>query len=178
MNTLCGQRKSVYFSDESKFVVLGSDGRNYVRRGTEEKLDPKCTKKTVKFGGGSVILFGMISSQGTTPLVRLNTRVNVAIYKNLLQNHVVPILQESTCANPIFMQDNAPCHKAKLVMEYLKEQNVEVMDWPPQSPDLNPIEKLWNTLGTRVMARNPTNVEDSWINYKKNGVKLRMLPPH
>ena len=39
------------------------------------------------------------------------------------------------------MQDNAPCHKPKVVMSYLSEQDFEIMDWPPQSPDLNPIDK-------------------------------------
>ena len=40
------------------------------------------------------------------------------------------------------MQDNAPCHKAKVVMSYLSEQDFEIMDWPPQSLDLNPVENL------------------------------------
>ena len=127
MDTFCGQRKrgkSVYFGDESKFNVFGSDGKTYVRRRMGERLDPKCKKKTVKFRGGSVMAFGMISSQGTTPLILLNTRENGTIYRNLLQNHVVSILQESTCENPIFIQDNASCHKTKLVMECLKKQNL------------------------------------------------------
>ena len=123
------QWRNVFFSDESKFNVFGSDGKKFVRRFVGERLNKKCTKKTVKFGGGSVMVFGMISWDGTTDLVRLITRVNGTIYKNMLRDHVIPILRNSECENPIFMQDNAPCHKAKHVMEFLKEQNVDVLDY-------------------------------------------------
>ena len=123
-----------------------------------ERLNPKCTKNC-QFGNGSVIVYGTIFNQGTIPLVHLNMRVNGTIYRNLLQTHVVPMLQESICENPNFMQDNAPYDKVILVIEYLKEQNVEVMDWPSQSPALNKIQNLGNTSETRVMSRNPTNGE-------------------
>ena len=106
---------------------------------------------------GSVMVFGMFSSQGTTPLVRLQTRVNAQIYKNIVQDHIVPIIQNSGFDRATYMQDNAPCHMAKMVMSYLSKQDFEIMDWPPQSPDLNPSENLWKTLGVKVIERNPTN---------------------
>ena len=81
----------LFFSDESKFNSFGNDGKNNVKRRISERLSVKCTKKTVKFGGGSVMVFGMFSSQGTKPLVRLQTRVNAQIYKNIVQDHV-PII--------------------------------------------------------------------------------------
>ena len=43
----------------------------------------------------------------------------------------------------IFMQDNAPVHTCKLVREYLTQQGISTLDWPPQSPDINPIENVW-----------------------------------
>ena len=70
------------------------------------------------------------------------------------------------------MQDNAPCHKAKVVMSYLSEQDFEIMDWPPQSPDLNPIENLWKTLEVKVMERNPTNTEDLWVKLQEEWSKI------
>ena len=118
------------------------------------------------------MVFGMFSTQGTTPLVRLQTRVNAQIYKNIVQDHVVPIIQNSGFDRATFMQDNAPCHKAKVVMSYLSEQDFEIMDWPPQSPDLNPIENLWMTLGVKVMERNPTNTEDLWVKLQEEWSKI------
>ena len=162
----------VFFSDESKFNLFGNDGKNNVKRRIGERLCAKCTKKTVKFGGRSVMVFAMFSSHGTTPLVRFQTRVNAQIYKNIVQDHIVPILQNSGFDTATFMQDNAPCHKAKVVMSYLSEQDFDIMDWPPPSPDLNPIENLWKTLGVKVMERNPTNTEDLWVKLQEEWSKI------
>ena len=123
-----------YFSVlKASLIYLERMEKNNVKRRIGERLSAKCTKKTVKFWGGSVMVFGMFSSQGTTPLVRLQTRVNAQIYKNIDQDHVVPIIQNSGFDRATFMQDNAPCHKAKVVMSYLSEQDFEIMDWPPQT---------------------------------------------
>ena len=64
--------------------------------------------------------------------------------------------------NLIFQQDNVPCHKAKKCMTCLRDNNVIVMDWPGQSPDLNPIENLWHDLGKTVLNKKPTNLDDLW----------------
>ena len=71
------------------------------------------------------MVFGMFSSQGTAPIVRLQTWVNAQIYKNVVQDHVEPIIQNSGFDRATFMQDNAPNHKAKVVMSYLSEQDFE-----------------------------------------------------
>uniref|UniRef100_A0A8D0AMX6 Tc1-like transposase DDE domain-containing protein n=1 Tax=Sander lucioperca TaxID=283035 RepID=A0A8D0AMX6_SANLU len=59
-----------------------------------------------------------------------------------------------------FQHDNDPKHTAKLTTQWLKEKKVNVLAWPSQSPDLNPIENLWNALKTAVHIRSPSNLTE------------------
>ena len=78
------QRDCVHFSDKSKFNLLGCDRRGFVRRSPKERYSPQLTKNSVKFGGGSVMVFSMISSAGTGPLVRLHSKINATLYRERL----------------------------------------------------------------------------------------------
>ncbi|GFV46148.1 transposable element Tcb1 transposase [Trichonephila clavipes] len=53
----------------------------------------------------------------------------------------------------LFMDDNAPCHRTVAAEQLLESEDIERMDWPAQSPDLNPIEQVWDFLGRRLAAR-------------------------
>ena len=92
-----------------------------------ERLSPQCVKKTVKFGGGGVMVWGMMSAAGVGPIVCVQGTLSAEFYKRLLIQHAVPNLQSTTGQSAIFMQDNAPCHKARSVM-FFQEKNIEVMD--------------------------------------------------
>ena len=137
----------VHFSDESKFNLFSCDKR-FVRRSPKEQYSPQCTKSSIKFGGGSVMVFGMISAAGTEPLVRLHTKIDATVYNEILKKHI-PNLRTVINQQAVFMQDNAPCHTAKSVKTFLSEENVIVMEWPAQSPDMNPIENVWMLLNER-----------------------------
>ena len=60
------------------------------------------------------------------------------VYLEVLAEYLPTILEYDS----VFMQDNAPIHKAHKVTEFFAEMGIEVMAWPPYSPDLNPIENL------------------------------------
>ena len=90
----------------------------------------------------------MISGDGVGLLMRLQGKVNAIVYKQLVKDHVLHMLRNSTKQPSIFMQDNVQCHKAMVVMNFPKAENVTVMDWPPQSLDFNPIENVLKTMRT------------------------------
>ena len=77
------QWNCVYFSDE--FNLFSYDGRRFIWHSAKEQYSPQCTKSSVKFGGRSVMVFGMISAAGTGPLVQLHGKINANRYwKNML----------------------------------------------------------------------------------------------
>ena len=88
------------------------------------------------------MVWGMISSAGMGPIVHFHTNIIASVYKELFRQHDLPHLRKGTVETPIFMQDKAPCHKAKTVLSFLEEEGIAVMKWPPQIPDMNPIESV------------------------------------
>ena len=106
------------------------------------------------------MVWGIFSSEGVGPLIRINGTVNAKVYLNILEQKVIPLIRASPTESPIFMHDNAPCHTAKLVKIYLQQERIEVMKWPAQSLGLNPIENLWHVIGQKVRERKPTTVDE------------------
>ena len=91
---------------------------------------------------------GGITAHGRTPLVVVAGNLTRIRYQDeIAQPYVIPFIQAQ--ANVTFQQDNARPHVARVVRDYLTQLNVDVLPWPAVSPDLSPIEHVWDEMGRR-----------------------------
>lgn len=156
------QWKRVLWSDESTFQLFPNQ-RETVWRKKHERYLQQCLSPTVKHGGGKVMVWGCISASGVGSLIRVEGNLNHQGYINILQEGMLPSARQLFGRMPyIFQQDNAPCHTARAVQAFFDANGVEVMKWPAQSPDMNPIENLWQVFKSRVHKRKPTNLNQLW----------------
>ncbi|KAI4894671.1 hypothetical protein NFI96_015582 [Prochilodus magdalenae] len=139
------QWRRVLWSDQSRFSIWLSDG--YLS---------DCTVPNVKFGGGGIMVLGVVFRSWAPPLPVRGT-LNASADQEML--HFVGQFGDGPF---LFHHDRTPVHRASSIKTWMSESGVEELDWPAQSPDLHPIEHLWDGLEWRLRARpsRPTSVSD------------------
>jgi transposase len=135
-----------------------------VWRESNEEWDIECLSSTVNNSPGCMY-WGCFSWYGPGPLIPLSSSVTGATYVEILRKYALPTIKEfpgnADRGRPLFQQDNAKPHTAKVTRQFFEDNNIRVMDWPPQSPDQNPIENLWHEIKNSVRRKvKPSNLDE------------------
>jgi hypothetical protein len=157
--------KKVLWSDEKKVELFNTKRRKHCRRRTNEPLRPDTIEKTVKHGGGHVMVWGCFLGSAVGNLKRIEGILEKNQMHQILIHHAVPSGKRLFGCGFWFQQDNDPKHTSIVCRNYLQGKvqtgEIKLLDWPAQSPDLNPIELLWDEVQRRLDKEGkPTSHDD------------------
>jgi transposase len=88
------------------------------------------------------MVWGCFSSKGVVNLAIIDGKMNAAMYTGILSNNIPSSVAKLGLKKYIFQQDNDPKHTSALTKKFFKAKWIKVLEFPSQSPDLNPIEQL------------------------------------
>ncbi|CAK9801849.1 Transposable element Tc1 transposase [Anthophora quadrimaculata] len=146
------------FVDESKYNVFGSDGKEKIWRKPGTALNKENLQPSITGGGESVIVWGCMNIRGTGNLQIIEGIMDKFVYLNILQNNLKLSAEKLRIVEDYnFYQDNDPKHKSHLIQQWLIYNVPHVIATPVQSPDLNPIEYLWEGLNRKIITKSISN---------------------
>ena len=131
-------------------------------------------------------MWGAIVKNGRLHLICMEGSINADSYVDMLENDFFSEVNESLPDDFIWMHDNAPPHVVQKTKGYLERKGINTMEWPPMSPDLNPIENIWSMMKDEVYKKKKVKIplscgKQSWLLgmlYQLNPFRLFMSQFH
>ncbi|UYV63621.1 Transposase [Cordylochernes scorpioides] len=150
----------VVFSDESRFCLSSDSRRVRVWRRRGERSNPAAIVERPTVRQRGIMVWGAIAYDSRSPLLRIQGTMMAQRYvDDVLRPVTLPYLQG--VPNALYQQDNARPHTARISQQAL--QDVQMLPWPPYSPDLSPIEHVWDIIGRRLHALpQPRSEDELW----------------
>ena len=150
--------RKVTFSDESHFEVHGYRSQ-VVRRNKGEPLRPGHIQQAPKYPPKKMF-WGSFNAKGTGRLINVEGMMNSDKYKAVLQTHLLPTMQRDfPDGDGIFQQDLAPCHTSRKMRTFFEESGLTILEWPGNSPDMNPVENLWAIIKRRLQKEDCSTMQ-------------------
>lgn len=124
-------------------------------------------KRTVK-------VWGCISAQGVGPLIKYSDTMDHTKLLKIFENELLPEYPKLRCSSTrsgplLFQQDGAGWHRDHNVKMFFQKSNIVTVDWPPYSPDLNPLENIWGIMQDKLYKYNDKlkTSDDVWEKVQK-----------
>jgi transposase len=150
---------AVLFSDET-YIVVGGDSQIWVQRPEDTAFLEKFMTHKNPFSQ-KIGIWAAFSSQGTVALKIFDETMTTALLKDTFRHFMLPAARRFWPNQQWFLlQDNAPYHTSTDTQAWLHNNGVDCIDFPPYSPDLNPIENLWAELKRCIDQQQPRNIEE------------------
>lgn len=150
----------VMFSDESTFRLIRGTQKTVRRPSGSNRYSQEFCVKTVKHPG-SVMVWGSFDGTYGRAGIRFlpkDKTMNTEEYLATLEANMLPWYESRN--NSHFLQDGAPCHKSKRSLNWFQERGIPLISWPGNSPDLNPIENMWDLMKNKLEQKEAKSVED------------------
>ncbi|GFW43092.1 transposable element Tc3 transposase [Trichonephila clavipes] len=143
------------FSDESRFSLQSDSRQTLIWRAPDTRYHQENTIERHRYGGAGCLIWGGIILCSRTDLHVQSVTMTGHIYRDVILEPHVRLFRGAMGAEFLFMDDNAGPHRANIVDECLQSEDITRMDWAAYSPDLNPVEHVWDRLGRLIAARQP-----------------------